>query len=458
MTQEMEAVHIYHTNDIHSHFDNWPKISRLLLERRTSHTKAGEAFFAFDVGDHVDRSHPFTEGTHGKGNVELLNEAKYDAVTIGNNEGITMSKKALNELYDNAEFNIILGNLLDEDGVIPAWATPYHIYTTEQGTKIGVIGATAIYTSFYEELGWRILPPREQLRKIAAKISSETDIIVCLSHMGLAQDEKLAAESSFIDIILGAHTHHLLPEGKMVNGTLLAAVGKFGDYVGQVTVQFDTEMKSIAEMKAMIHPATHLPNHPEDVSRVNKYIAAGKVAMEEPVFYNPEHLQQNLFSTSPLSSFFGRALIAYTNADCALFNAGIFLGSLSKGWITKADLHALLPHPINLCIITLDGDELLDVYERSLNEDWPEIKIRGLGFRGELMGAIIHERLYKNRHGKLFAGNREVMSGQTYTLATLDMFTFGFFFPLLQNAPKEYCMPDLIRDILGEYGQQYFSE
>ena len=64
-------------------------------------------------------------------------------------------------------------------------------------------------------------------------------------------------------------------------------------------------------------------------------------------FYNPAPLPQNLFGASPLSSFFGRALIAYTNADCALFNAGIFLGSLDKGWVTKGDLHALLPHPIN---------------------------------------------------------------------------------------------------------------
>ena len=54
------------------------------------------------------------------------------------------------------------------------------------------------------------------------------------------------------------------------------------------------------------------------------------------------------------------------------------------------------------------------------------------------MGAMIYERLYKNRNGQLFAGNREVVPGETYTLATLDMFTFGFFFPSLKEAEKEY--------------------
>ena len=132
-----------------------------------------------------------------------------------------------------------------------------------------------------------------------------------------------------------------------------------------------------------------------------------------------------------------------------MFNAGIFLGSLEKGWVTKEDLHSLLPHPINLCVITLDGSELIEIYELSLNEEWPQIEIKGLGFRGTLMGAMIHERLYKNRHGQLFAGNREVVPGETYTLATLDMFTFGFFFPSLKHAEKEYYMPELIRDVLA---------
>ena len=64
----------------------------------------GDACYIFDIGDHVDRSHPFTEGTKGQGNIRLLNEAGYDAVTIGNNEGITMSKEALSSLYDGCQF------------------------------------------------------------------------------------------------------------------------------------------------------------------------------------------------------------------------------------------------------------------------------------------------------------------------------------------------------------------
>lgn len=416
------------------------------------HHAKSEACYVFDIGDHVDRSHPFTEGTQGQGNVRLLNEAGFDAVTIGNNEGITMSKEALTLLYKEAEFNVIVCNLFDQGR--PAWALPYTIYVTEQGTRIGVVGATAEYTTFYSKLGWEVTSPSAELQRIVEEIEEQTDVIVCLSHLGIKEDEKLARDCPAIDVIFGAHTHHLFHEGKLIGNTMLAATGKYGEYVGQVMVEIDVDTKKVVEMAAKLYRADQLTRTEDDVRQVTGLIESGKQAMKERVFYNPTALPQNLFGESPLASFFGRALIAYTKADCALFNAGIFLGSLDKGWVTKESLHTLLPHPINPCIITLDGAELQEVYELSMNEEWPQIEIKGLGFRGTLMGAMIHERLYENRHGKLYVGNREVIKGQSYTLATLDMFTFGFFFPTLKEAKKDYCMPELIRDVLGWYGTE----
>jgi len=436
---------------VHSHFESWPQISRLLRDKKREHLVKGEACYVFDIGDHVDRSHPFTEGTQGQGNIRLLNEAGFDAVTIGNNEGITMAKEELSSLYKDAEFDVVVCNLFDQDGGRPRWALPYTIYVTAQGTRIGVIGATAEYTTFYTKLGWQVTSPRAALKRVVEDIAERTDIIVCLSHLGITEDEKLAVECPAIDVVFGAHTHHLFHEGKLIGNTMLAATGKYGEYVGHVTLHVDAHAK---KMTAKLYRADQLITTEQDIQQVNQLIEFGKQAMAERVFYNPAPLPQNLFGPSPLASFFGRALIAYTKADCALFNAGIFLGSLDKGWVTKESLHTLLPHPINPCIITLDGAELKEIYKLSLNEEWPHIEIKGLGFRGTLMGAMIYERLYENRHGKLYAGNREVITGQTYTLATLDMFTFGFFFPSLKQAEKDYCMPEMIRDVLGWYGTE----
>ncbi len=450
----METIHILHTNDIHSHFEYWPQIHRFLRDQRQEFEGKGESVFVFDIGDHVDRSHSFTEGTGGKGNIYLLNEAQYDAVTIGNNEGITMSKQALSSLYEKARFDVILGNLRHQNGGLPTWATPSEIYTTAQNIKIGVIGATAYYKVFYEALGWEILPPRAQLQEEAKKIKEKCDIIICLSHLGLKEDRLLAEACPAIDLILGAHTHHILPDGEEVNHSLLAATGKFGDFIGHVTLQIDVKTKELVRNEAELYRSASLPTTTADYEALENVMTKGKDALKEKAFYNSIELKQNLFGQSELASYFGRALIDYTDADCALFNAGIFLGSLEKGWVTKEDMHRLLPHPINVCTIEITGKQLTSVYYESLNEELAEIEVTGLGFRGTLMGAILHERLYENHRGRLFIGNREVVADETYILATLDMFTFGFFFPVFKELPKKYYMPDLIRDIMMRYGKK----
>ena len=84
----MEKLVILHTNDLHSHFENWPKIRRFMLGTRAAEQAQGASVLAFDDGDAMDRSVPLTEATDGQINIQLLNEIGYDAVTIGNNEGM----------------------------------------------------------------------------------------------------------------------------------------------------------------------------------------------------------------------------------------------------------------------------------------------------------------------------------------------------------------------------------
>ncbi|MFK4997321.1 metallophosphoesterase [Bacillus sp. N9] len=131
-----ETIHIYHTNDLHSHFENWPRIYDFIKERKAFHEAKGEEVFLFDIGDFADRWHPFTEGTMGKGNVALLNELDYTAVTIGNNEGITLSFEQLNDLYEQANFDVIVANLYYKGRIRPDWALPYQIYETKKGQKL----------------------------------------------------------------------------------------------------------------------------------------------------------------------------------------------------------------------------------------------------------------------------------------------------------------------------------
>ena len=115
----MEKITIIHTNDLHSHLEHWPKMRRYLDQRKREADTTEETVIAVDLGDFVDRWHPLTEATDGKANVDLMNQGHYDAVTIGNNEGVGNPKEVLQYLYDQAEFPVILGNLFDKQDLRP---------------------------------------------------------------------------------------------------------------------------------------------------------------------------------------------------------------------------------------------------------------------------------------------------------------------------------------------------
>ena len=447
-----ETIYIYHTNDLHSHLENWPAIHRFLSDSRKNHGVQSSCL-TLDIGDHLDRSNIYTEGTLGKGNVQLLNDAQYDYVTIGNNEGITLSHEELDTLYINADFEVIVSNFTNLEGDIPSWVLPYKIHVTPTGIRIGIVAATADYGIYYEKLGWHIQEPISRLKEVCSTLRPQVDVLICMSHLGMSQDEIISLEIPQIDLILGSHTHHTFEEGKLIGNSLQAATGKFGMNVGLVTLEFDRVTRQIQSKKAVLFSTETLPvpSYAKDleIAWENKGIAK----MSNIAFYNPSTLKKEWFKESNLSHFFGKALLAFTKADCAMFPAGIFLKDLQHGPISARDLHQCLPHPINPCVITLTGTELLEIIRTGKNEKWPMLEVKGLGFRGKYLGSILYEQLQELDDGTVLVNELPIKLEKVYKLATLDMFTFGYFFPSLKFAQKEYFMPEMIRDVVKWYGQ-----
>ncbi|GKW47403.1 bifunctional UDP-sugar hydrolase/5'-nucleotidase [Planococcus sp. NCCP-2050] len=438
-----ETLHIYHTNDVHSHFSNWPRIRSLLKERKRWHEEAGDMCLILDIGDHVDRSHPFTEGTSGKGNIELLNDAGYDAVTIGNNEGITLAKEELDALYQQADFDVIVSNLFELDGSRPNWAKPFHLVEAKSGLKIGLVGATAEFTPFYRRLGWTVTDAKDSIVQAVEAIKDQADLIICLSHLGIKEDEQLVELCPEIDVLLGAHTHHIFHEGKMIGNTMLGAAGKFGIYIGHITVDLQS-----GEKQAELIETAMLQSVEEDFDDL--LIAQGKEQLNDPIFYNEQVLDADWFKDSKLAELFGEAMLDFSGADCAIFNAGLFMENMPLGTATRYDFHKMLPHPINPCLIELTGAELKEIFLQSLNAEWPTIELKGMGFRGAVFGKMIRINLSMENH-QLFIGGIPANPEESYKLITLDMFTFGYFFPSLKRAPKKYFMPEFLRDVFSQY-------
>ena len=453
----LEKIHIFHTNDVHSHFKYWPRMQNYVKDKRAEFAARSETSFLFDVGDHLDRSNIYTDATIGKGNVALLNEAQYDVVTLGNNEGITLSHEELYHLYDEANFDVVIANLQATNGDNPVWMKPYVMLTTEHGTKIAVLAATAMFEIFYKELDWDIDEPRSTIIRLAHQLRKEADIVVCLSHLGITEDELLAEECPEIDVVFGSHTHHIFSNGKIVNDVLLTGGGKFGQFTGHLVLEYDKDKcKLIGKTDILIHNES-LPAIENEDKFLSLLEQEGEQLLNIPAFTTPKAYNKEWFHYSQLSNLFAQAILEKSGADCALFNAGIFLNGLPKGAVTALDLHRIFPHPINLCTIELSAIELKEILLQSKNEEWPFIELKGLGFRGVIFGKMLLYGFSMNEDRQLLINGEIADTARSYKLVTLDLFTFGYFYPSFKYAKKKYILPDFLRNIMLDYGRKVFK-
>ncbi|MGT2906787.1 bifunctional metallophosphatase/5'-nucleotidase [Streptococcus dentiloxodontae] len=436
-----EAIRILHLNDLHSHFEHYPQVKAFFEQE--SQTKA--EVIKLDLGDNVDKSHPMTDATSGRFNVALMNELGIDYATIGNNEGIGLSKAELNELYREANFTVILNNL-KEGGKQPKWAQPFFIHETKKGHKIAFLAYTHPYYSTYAPNGWQVLEPIAELVKDLARPEVATaDLVIVLSHLGIRFDEKIAETFSQVDLIIGSHTHHLFEEGKQVNGVYLAAADRYGEYAGRIDLELEDGLLRACTIEAV--PTKTMPMDKEDEDFI-------KAIYEEGYRHLAKEKVVNLGCALSFDESFDLILSAVrqeSNSQLTLLNTGLLLKPF-EAEVTKADLHAALPHQMRLIRLIVTGQELLTIC-REIFSKVPFLqhqKIKGMGFRGETFGSVLSGGFaYKNE--EIVYNNKAISLDETFSLVLVDQYYFASYFPALKEHEAELLFPDLLREAVAHY-------
>lgn len=452
--------HIYHTNDLHSHFEQWPKIISLLQEKQSYCNDINKDVLLFDIGDHADRVHPLTEATMGKGNVALMNDAGYHATTIGNNEGITLSKEALSSMYEEANFSVLVANLFDASTKKrPSWLKPYEIITLSSGVNVAVIGMTIPFKPFYEALGWMIEDPFELLPSLIKEVRRQADIVIFLSHLGLNFDEQVARSIEGVDIILGGHTHNVLDKGMVINNTVIHQAGKFGQYVGELCVTFDHNQGRLVDFQAACLEVADYNSCEKTEDRIAALTERSTHVLSEQIATIPEVLDVSWLEQSRFPTLLAESLKEWCDGEIGMVNSGVILDQLAKGPVTRGDLHRVCPHPINPCKVELSGQILKETIQYVLSREIVHKKIRGFGFRGKVMGKMAFAGVTYDSNdltdglthiSNIQINGSPIESERTYEVATIDMFTFGHLLPAISSAKiKTYYMPELLRDLLA---------
>lgn len=453
-----EKIYIYHTNDLHSDLTYWPRLANELREKRAMREANGDFVLAFDIGDATDRANPLTEATNGQAITRLLNDGQYDAVTIGNNEGITNAKEELNHLYDRAKFSVILTNVFDlETKKRPTWAKPYEIIETNEGSRLGIFGLTTPLYETYERLGWKVENPVKQTQKFFKKHRNKADFWILLSHLGIDEDRYLAKLFP-IPLIIGAHTHHVLKEGELVAGSMLTGAGQFGTWLGEVVISHDHGQLKVERAK-LFNAATDIQPPPNEQAARENYIAYGHQLLNEEIIAKiPQELPASWVKQSRLADVTLDALADFAKTEAAILNAGLFMADIPKGIVTADDLHQTLPHPIRVMHCKIKGKHLREFAKEieRIDEKMINRPVRGFGFRGEVFGKLCLKG-FSISQGKVKWLGKPIESEKEYEIATIDYFSFlPFFDTLNKNSTQTILFPDFLRTAVGKYFKEIY--
>ncbi|SJZ53618.1 2',3'-cyclic-nucleotide 2'-phosphodiesterase/5'-or 3'-nucleotidase, 5'-nucleotidase family [Pilibacter termitis] len=455
----MEKIIIQHSGDLHSHLDNWCKVRRFLQEGKKAENEQ-TTVVTVDLGDFVDRWHPLTEATDAKQSIELMNEAGYDAVTIGNNEGIGNPKFVLDHLYEQANFDVLLGNLLDGETLEPpTWRKDEKILVTNSGTKIGLFAFTAPFPLTYEPNGWKILNPEEMMNEWVERIRPKVDVLILMSHLGVNADKRIAQKFPEIDVILGSHTHHLFENGKLENGVLLTGAGKFGQYVGKVTLLL--EEKKIVSKEAHTYKTAEMREIATDEKEILGYMNKGHALLQEEKIANlPFDLTNQAEDNFPLTQMTLNAVANFANTEASILNTGLLQTDLPKGIVNMDELHRTLPHPMHILRVTLDGENFRRmIYEMEKNRSFLRpFAVVGMGFRGKIFGELVYQNIFFDKETReVYYCGKKVENDQNYTFATVDHLMFLPFFPTIElYSEHEFLFPEFIRTVLAKHLSKTF--
>lgn len=116
-----------------------------------------------------------------------------------------------------------------------------HMIVSRNGIRIGLIGVvTTDPFNYSDEVNAMLRDPYEAAGKSAQILRSRgCDVVICLSHLGKLQDEYGLSLVPGIDIIVGGHSHDLIPEPEILKGKIIVQAGAFNRYLGELRVNVD---------------------------------------------------------------------------------------------------------------------------------------------------------------------------------------------------------------------------
>ncbi|HFA50472.1 MAG TPA: bifunctional metallophosphatase/5'-nucleotidase [Bacteroidetes bacterium] len=380
------------------------------------------------------------EGKRIKGRqmVEVMDAIGVDVVAFGNHE-FDLKEKELQGRLDESKFVWIATNLLQNEG---NKLEPFHKNkngakyflpetftwkvkdkTGENALNVGFYSACINSTKkdyvYYED-------PFQEAIKAYLLLKNESDIILGLTHLSIAQDMKMAALLPGTKLIMGGHEHDnsrdtvgnvVITKADANAKTAYVHRFRYNTRTGQLSftselVPITDKMPDDAAIKTLVNKWQKIQDDKiaEVVSNPKEVVFHAEVPLDgrEKSMRNGQTNLGNIISKS-------MAAAAKKKVDCAFFNSGsVRLDDQLSGDITAVDFFRAMPFGGGIYEIDLKGN----VLKRALDAG---IENKGIG--GYLQWDDNIEYNAADRSWKI--GGSKLDEGKVYHVATSDYLANG---------------------------------
>lgn len=392
------SVVILHTNDVHGAIDGYAKVAAL----KDDYEAKGAYVLLVDAGD-FSQGETAVSDSQGAAAVELMNLAGYDLAVPGNHE-FDFGYENLKALEQQAEFPFVSANVLEMEVVAETSgltissgksAFPgYQVFTSPDGTKIGVFGLTTPETStkahpakiqgLQFESGHAIIGTARSMVRILENKSC--DIIVCVGHMGVDKGSQgsrsidVLESVEGIDVFIDGHSHATmaqtvtaLNEADVKTAAALTSAGSKLESVGIVTLRpsaggWTAERAAVTTSKLAKSDKAVADRAAAILAEIDE--AYGMKIATTTVHLNGDVAPGNRTQETNLGDLVADALLWGTQTtdmpvDAAIFNGGGIRASMKTGDMTKNDVLTVLPFGNTANIVQVTGAALLEALEAS---------------------------------------------------------------------------------------------
>ena len=369
---DTQALTILHDNDIHGHLRSFCYVevakspdehcdiggaARRASLVRELRAKASAPTLLIDSGDTTTRG-PLATQYEGLDEIAAMNAIGYDLAAIGNNEfklkdaadinDAAGAQAALKRLVAASRFPWICANATLADGSFLPGVKPFIVKRFGK-LRVAFLGLTTGRSAAYPQTrGLVITDPVAAAKIWIPRARAEADVVIAVTHIGVADDQRLVHETTGLDAVVGGDSHtylYKLIDWKNAAGAVVPIVqdGEFGVRLGVFNLTFEGDAASgwrLARYDDALLPV-------DGQVRPDPAVAALVEHYARPLDVSVGHVGEIGATPAERAALTIQALAAVwksaTGADVGLQTEGGLFESFRTHDVTRFQVRAILP-------------------------------------------------------------------------------------------------------------------